>query len=450
MVAVFLTEYNVSGMKCIHQMVTLSFYKKQISKHPDTQNYTVKAIYGEHGSGKSGIVASVGILKNILTNPVYLSNDRIQDYIERLINQRTRELVISVQYLVNQEDPYLYSYTVELAINEEGQIEIQSEKLCRKKGTSKNKPFATLFSVKRREISELSERLNLESVAWIKDISQNLLGRSSLSSLFASPGRCKILKESALPILETDFFQGILSLRELGRSLRIYMEDGRDPDRLSGNSVFEEEDQRNFKIVDRSIEGQGQSLSLSHLSPGDNQVRKEDYPRFEAEVQKLTSFMQVFQKELLEIEIERKEDKDLYHCFLILKYPTCKIASEDESSGTQKLIRLFPYLKSMVNGSIVFMDGLDSNLHEVYLCKLVQYLMQEGQGQLCFTTQNIGLMDVLKTNKKSIDFLSDQRVVYPWIKNGNYSPSKLYREGMIAGSAFNVDSIDFIGCFDKS
>lgn len=28
-----------------------------------------------------------------------------------------------------------------------------------------------------------------------------------------------------------------------------------------------------------------------------------------------------------------------------------------------------------------------------------------------------------------------------------YSPSKLYRSGMIEGSPFNIDSIDFIGAF---
>ena len=36
---------------------------------------------------------------------------------------------------------------------------------------------------------------------------------------------------------------------------------------------------------------------------------------------------------------------------------------------------------------------------------------------------------------------------HPWKTNGNYSPSKLYRNGMIEGSPFNVDTIDFIGVF---
>ena len=103
----------------------------------------------------------------------------------------------------------------------------------------------------------------------------------------------------------------------------------------------------------------------------------------------------------------------------------------------------------MVRGGIVFIDEFDSNLHDVYLCALLEYLMEYGKGQLCFTTHNVGPMDVLKRNKKSIDFLSIDHKIYPWTTNGNYSPSKLYRKGMIEGSPFNVDSIDFIGIFDS-
>ena len=96
----------------------------------------------------------------------------------------------------------------------------------------------------------------------------------------------------------------------------------------------------------------------------------------------------------------------------------------------------------------MFIDEFDSNLHDVYLCALLEYLMEYGEGQLCFTTHNVGPMDILKERKKSIDFLSEDHKIYPWKKCGNYSPSNLYRNGMIEGSPFNVDSIDFIGVFE--
>ena len=81
---------------------------------------------------------------------------------------------------------------------------------------------------------------------------------------------------------------------------------------------------------------------------------------------------------------------------------------------------------------------------------LLEYLMENAEGQLCFTTHNIGPMDILKKNKKSIDFLSEDHKIYSWTNNGNYSPSSLYKNGMIEGSAFNVFSFDFLSAFHSS
>lgn len=90
-------------------------------------------------------------------------------------------------------------------------------------------------------------------------------------------------------------------------------------------------------------------------------------------------------------------------------YDSYKIHAEFESTGIKKLIKLFVYVREMVRGGIVFIDEFDSNLHDVYLCALLEYLMEYGEGQLCFTTHNVGLMDVLKQHKKSIDFC--QRII---------------------------------------
>ena len=103
----------------------------------------------------------------------------------------------------------------------------------------------------------------------------------------------------------------------------------------------------------------------------------------------------------------------------------------------------------MAQGGIVFIDEFDSNLHDVYLCALLEYLMDYGEGQLCFTTHNVSPMEILKRHKMSIDFLSLDHKISSWKTNGNYSPSNLYKRGMIEGLPFNVDSTDFIGILDS-
>lgn len=43
---IFLINYSVKGIKTLDKLVSLSFYKKTISKNFDTQEYNVKGIYG--------------------------------------------------------------------------------------------------------------------------------------------------------------------------------------------------------------------------------------------------------------------------------------------------------------------------------------------------------------------------------------------------------------------
>lgn len=69
---IYLTNYSVNGIKTLDKTVSLSFYKKTINKEPDTQEYNIKGIYGMNGSGKSGIVTSVEILRNLIIDTGYL------------------------------------------------------------------------------------------------------------------------------------------------------------------------------------------------------------------------------------------------------------------------------------------------------------------------------------------------------------------------------------------
>ena len=71
---IYLTNYSVKGIKTLDKTVSLSFYKKTINKEPDTQEYNIKGIYGMNGSGKSGIVTSVEILRNLIIDTGYLNN----------------------------------------------------------------------------------------------------------------------------------------------------------------------------------------------------------------------------------------------------------------------------------------------------------------------------------------------------------------------------------------
>ena len=130
----FLVNYSVKGIKTLDELVSLSFYKKTITNALDTQEYNMKAIYGMNGSGKTGIITSVDILRNILTNTGYLNNPYVQEKLEANINKKKNELFIETDFIVKLENELcFFRYRLTLAKTAKGKYEISGEELLTKK-----------------------------------------------------------------------------------------------------------------------------------------------------------------------------------------------------------------------------------------------------------------------------------------------------------------------------
>lgn len=447
---VYLLNYSVKGIKTLDQLISLSFYKKTISKNPDTQDYNVKGIYGMNGSGKSAIITSVDILRNLLINSGYLNNPIVQGNLSEIINKKTEELFIGAEYLVNLKDLFMiFRYEIKLLKDKTGKYVIAYEYLSSKNANSKNDFMETVFEVKDGELIFIRKSENDMFAKVIQQKTTNLLINTSMCALFYD----KIIiaeKETH----RNDLFKSLLTLLILGKKIHVYLDQSDDhKDYLLQRSCGYSEELENGNLnrdslLDHFVEMDGECLNVIAVTK--NIVLKSMYEDFQRSVEGLYEFLHIFKSDLQGIEIDKKEYHDAFICSLIMVYDSYRIHAEFESTGIKKLIKLFVYIKEMVHGGIVFIDEFDSNLHDVYLCALLEYLMQYGGGQLCFTTHNIGPMDILKQHKKSIDFLSVDHKIYSWTTNGNYSPSRLYRNGMIEGSPFNVDSIDFIGVFGYS
>lgn len=441
---IFLVSYRVKGIKNFEEEVSLSFYKKTITKPIDTGNYNVKGIYGMNGSGKSAIIISVDILRNLLINENYLNNPIVQGSLDEIINKKIEELHIGTKFLfkISEDRAYLYEYEVVLKKNDFGKYVIDSEQLSCKNAFSKKDEFIPVFKVKKGEIEYINTEEDIVLENELREKTKNLLLNSSASSLFLM----KFLHNKIKTVNIASIIVGTLALTWYSFNMHVYMDQSDNHTDYFVNDILN----KNIKIhaAQMNVLHIFDMPNLSIFSCKTDTIPVDKYEAYKDFVKKLKKFIQIFKPELKDIEIERKDKGDNYVCSLNMVYEGFSINSEFESTGIKKLIKLYAYLQEMVQGGIVFIDELDSNLHDVYLCALLEYLMDYGQGQLCFTTHNVGPMDILKRNKKSIDFLSIDNKIYPWKTNGNYSPAKLYRNGMIEGSPFNIDAIDFIDVFD--
>lgn len=340
-----------------------------------------------NGSGKSGLITSVEILRKLLTDSGYLNNPIAQKNLDAIVNKKTGELFIETEYLLEINDELLkFRYDITLLKSTSGKYVITHESLSFKKATSKREDMDILFEVFHGEVVRLYEKeKSNEFSLFIQNKTVNLLSMASMPALFYE--KIWMLEKENNDLEKNALWGGLWILYILGRKLYVYLD---------------QSDNHREYVVRNSLETYEENAEY------------ED---------KINSLMSSF----FEIDTE---------CLNVIS-----------STGNIVPKKGYAYLKEMVLGGIVFIDEFDSNLHDVYLCALLEYLMEYGEGQLCFTTHNVGPMDVLKSRKKSIDFLSENHNIYSWTKSGNYSPSKLYRNGMIEGSPFKVDSIDFIGVF---
>ena len=449
---IYLINFSVKGIKSLDQLVSLSFYKKTITNDPDTRKYNIKGIYGMNGSGKSGIVLAVKILKNLIINTDYLNNPIMQRTLDAIINKHLNSLFLQAEYMIHIEGRTLvFMYTISLTKDATGKYRIVSECLkYRKTLTTKNQELI-VYEVENGELLSCMQDDN-KYIDLLKKRTMNLLSTASLCALFYE----KIIMErkKTEDVMNSAMYFGLFWLYGLGMSMHVFMDESDNhKNYFFRKSFLKNNDIKNngteiAMLTEKYVTREKETLTC--VSVMDNVVIKELYPEFKNIIERLYNFIHIFKNDLLSIEIDKKEDQFFYICNLVMVYEDYKIYAEFESTGVKKLIELFAYLNEMVNGGIVFIDEFDSNLHDVYLCALLEYLMEYGEGQLCFTTHNVGPMDILKQHKKSIDFLSMDHKIYPWIKSGNYSPANLYRNGMIEGSPFNVDSIDFIGVLDFS
>lgn len=435
----YLLNISVSGIKSIKEEVCLNFYKKTIDKDFDPEKYRVKAIYGENGSGKSALITAIRIFQDITVRDNYLSESKTQIFLDEIINKITQKFQFSCEFVFNTDDHKIVcNYSVRIGKNQNGLYEIQYECLRTKNGNYANNKYRTIFESKDGELTYVNcsdnerERIEKKMV--------NLLSAHSFIGLY-------LMKFENEVLIDSEFALYMVICATLALTIRIYIE---------------EEDQHELYFWQKKMKGRElnkQALKdvlfedevsiIKFLSVNEKYIDKKNYENYKEKVNQLTQFIKIFKRDLVNIDIDAKENGEQYICDLNMNYGDYVINKEFESTGIKKLIRLFDCFVFASIGGIVFIDEMDSNLNDVYLCKLVEYFMYYGKGQLCFTTHNLDPMTVLKENKNSIDFLSSDNHLVSWASRGNASPENCYRNGMIEDSPFNIDATDFIGIFGE-
>ncbi len=439
----YLLRFAFNGIKNIENRIELEFYKKTIDKTFDPEKYRVKAIYGENGSGKTAIITAVKIMKELILSDDYLTDSINQAKLHKIVNIHTNKVEMSMDFIKRHsyetdENSIVYRFEIEIEPNDCGKYEIVKETLLAKTGEYSASKFRIIYECRNGII--ISAAMEDDAYNVILKQSANLLTSKSLTRICLDRIADNLKLKGA-----ADFYKSVLDLLYVSFNINVSLEESDQHEEYFINKEFELV--KSNSDVEASYRKMLRQMDLK-IKNGRKSLYKDLYDGYKDEVAKLENFIKLFKRDLISIEIDKKENGLFYETSLVMNYGEYSIDSEFESTGIKKLIRLFNYLNYAASGGIVFIDEMDSNINDVYLAIIIEFIVEYGRGQLCFTTHNTSPMSVLRKNKKSIDFISTDNRIINWVSNGNFAPESLYRQGMIEYLPFNVEPEDFIGVLE--
>lgn len=207
------------------------------------------------------------------------------------------------------------------------------------------------------------------------------------------------------------------------------------------------------KVGNRSEKGKiGYTKNLlENLEEGKISIKEEDILRRTEEF--LNEFFTMLYADIKSIYYNTEKDgeelKYKLYCRKMISDEIKDIDFDLESTGTQQLLALIPFIISAVGGKTVIIDEFDSGIHDLLIKNLLISIGDSIEGQLIMTTHNTAIMEseinkdslyvinVTKDGEKEINCISDlEGRVHP-----NYNIRNRYLQGLYNGvpSAMYVD-----------
>ncbi len=437
-----LINIKLCGFKSIDEPIELQFANKTIDKHFFEQS-NVKAIYGTNGVGKSAIALALDIYKKTILDDKYLTVESANGYLEKIINNKTKKAFLDLYFaLYDGSSISIFHHTIGYKlVDKELFIDFEVFSLVNGNTWGNEANEKVIYSVKNGQIDRLFN-VSDDYKHQIKNTSANLLNSSSLliKCIQASKDTKRTIEDLQMLIYTN-------SLLVFTAFLNVFI-NSEDNNRMNANKI-----KMAFEMIEK---GKNKDLIGKNDLPFYDDVsviNQNNVETFKALTERTADFIRIFKPDLVEIKVET-EPADLsgnVTCRRKLIYANgTEVYSQYESSGIKRLIKMFPVLSSQSLGGVVFIDEFDANIHDVYLCKLIEYFIQYSDAQLVFTTHNLGPMEVLGNSdlKHTIDFINGSKIT-SWRKNGNYSVVNVYRNGAIPNCPFNISPADFVGVFEE-
>jgi len=440
--SVFLKNITVKGIKNIDQAVEVVFFKKDAETLSELREYNVKAIYGPNGSGKTALVHAFDLLVDLFSDSGYLYHESTLKLLTELMNKVCNRIEIAVEFFYsdnNKSNMDKYIIHIENSLN--GFVVAYEKYSSREINSTKE---SIIFESKNGELTACLFNKNVQN-DLLNLIYKRTIGDVLLDNIIRFTSQEGTTKEKSEEYSKA--FVMMYPFYDLFTKMNIIL-DSKDNHMPAISRTIP-------SLVNSGIKD-NHSIDLTPVTVpfgySNKEMTESQLKAFRSRTKKVEKFIRLFKPEIVSIDIDQRmisqsKDETTYLVNQSINYGKYKIDLEFESVGIKKLMDLYNGIDRVIHGQILIVDELDSHINDIYLVDIVQYISDYAKGQLIFTTHNISPMDVLKTKKLSIDFMSSSAILTSWKQVGNYSPQRLYQKGMISGLPFNLDTEDFLEVF---
>ena len=387
---------------------------------------SILGIYGQNGSGKTVVVDSLVLLKQLLSGRTV--NPSFAEY----IRYGSTSAVCRYSFLIQTDEKESYvEYEIELLKTTDKRIVIEREKLSHKPMNTADKVrLSDLFKYKRGEKvlftplkyfrcfeQDVESRIQLGMAQQFSENFNEEHQRSEITSfLFASKAQevlSKVKGEAG------KIYQITSLLQAFGRyRLAVIKNSHNGLLALNLNSL-----PVNVAMPD-SLKGRISGLMVKLTDV--NVIPKEVYPYFKKTIEQINIVLSSLVPELT-LDICNNFEKFMEDGSEGVQFELTTIRGEaripllHESAGIKKIISIGSNLVACYNqeGYCLVVDELDSGIYEYLLGEYLEAMQEKAKGQLIFTSHNLRPLEVLEN-----DFLAftttnpeDRYLKISYIKN---------------------------------
>ncbi|AEM21361.1 conserved hypothetical protein [Brachyspira intermedia PWS/A] len=344
-------------------------------------------IYGENGAGKSNFIDSFFTLFDTLNTKIYktavdefmseTSDDKkeLEFFFNKVLKDNFKNLdtIIEKSKTIGSKDNMVLEFGFKLnGKNGVYYIETDNESIVKEK-------LEYVLDKNKTKYFELSNKDNYINTSLfksdkylneIKDLVDKFWGKHSFLSILLFEQEDKSKK-----YISKNINNNIFEVIKYFSSMSIHIKNGSNIEK--GKISI---DKKFISIMDNSSIKINEKEKLNHTE----KILNNFFTSIYSDIKKVY------------YRTEEKDDKLHYNLF-IKKQIYGKIIDIDfklESTGTQKLLRLFPLIiSSMKKNNVVAIDELDSGIHDILTASILKSLFVDIKGQFILTTHNTTILE---------------------------------------------------------